>query len=198
MTFTLPTLPYEKNALEPHMSAETFDYHHGKHHQAYINVANDLIPGSGLEGLSLDDALMKAEGKLFNQLGQHYNHSLFWESMAPNGGGNDMPAELAERIDSDLGGFDTFRADFIAKGTGQFGSGWVWLVLDNASGKLEIVTTLNAECPLTDGKTPLLVCDVWEHAYYIDYRNARPKFLETFVDHLANWENATARLIDAR
>lgn len=197
MTFTLPTLPYAPDALMPHMSAETFEYHHGKHHQAYINVANDMIPGSGLEGLSLEDAIMKAEGKLFNQLGQHYNHSLFWESMAPNGGGKDMPAALSDKIESDLGGFDKFRADFIAKGTGQFGSGWVWLVLDNASGKLEIVTTLNADCPITDAKTPLLVCDVWEHAYYIDFRNARPKFLETFVDNLANWKNAAARLIDA-
>ncbi len=197
MTFTLPALPYAKNALEPHMSAETFDYHHEKHHQAYINVANDLLPNSGLEGLSLDDAIMKAEGKLFNQLGQHYNHSLFWQSMTPNGGGKDLPSALADKIDSDLGGYGAFRADFLAKGAGQFGSGWVWLVLDNASRKLEVLGTANADCPLTDSKTPLLVCDVWEHAYYIDYRNARPKFLETFFDSLANWENATARLIDA-
>ncbi len=197
MTYTLPDLPYAKDALEPHMSAETFEYHHGKHHQAYVNTANDLLPGSGLEDLSLEDAIKKADGKLFNQLGQHYNHSLFWESMTPNGGGKDMPAALAEKIDSDLGGFDKFRDDFIAAGGGQFGSGWVWLVVDNDSGKLEITSTLNAGCPITDNKTPLLVCDVWEHAYYIDYRNARPKFLETFVDELANWENAAARLMDA-
>ncbi len=194
MSFTLPDLPYAKDALAPHMSAETFDYHHGKHHQAYINVANDMLPGSGLEGLSLEESIMKAEGKLFNQLGQHYNHSLFWESMAPNGGGKNIPSALSDKIDSDLGGYDSFRADFIAKGMGQFGSGWVWLVQDNASGKLEVINTANADCPLTENKTPLLVCDVWEHAYYIDYRNARPKFLDVFLDHLVNWENATTRL----
>ncbi len=197
MTFTLPPLPYEKDALLPHMSPETFDYHHGKHHQAYINVANELLPGSGLEGLSLEDALLKAKGKLFNQLGQHYNHSLFWESMSPTGGEHAMPATLADKIETDFGGYDSFHATFIAKGTGQFGSGWVWLVLNNESKKLEVVGTANADCPLTDNKTPLLVCDVWEHAYYIDYRNARPQFLTVFLDSLANWENAMTRLVEA-
>ena len=122
MTFSLPALPYAKDALEPHMSAETFDYHHEKHHQAYINVANDLLPGSGLEDLPLEAAILKAEGKLFNQLGQHYNHSLFWESLSPNGGKDSMPDALAQKIDADLGGYDAFRSDFIAKGAGQFGS----------------------------------------------------------------------------
>jgi Fe-Mn family superoxide dismutase len=195
MTFTLPTLPYAPDALGPYLSAESFDYHYGKHHKAYVDKANELLPASGLEGKSLESACLvasqnPAQGVLFNQLGQHYNHSLYWESMKVNGGGRSLPSVLATHIDSDLGGFEGFRASFVQAGMTQFGSGWAWLVMDNKTGKLEIVKSANADTPLIHGKTPLLVCDVWEHAYYIDYRNARQKFLEAFVDNLANWENA--------
>ncbi len=202
MTFELPDLPYAYDALEPHMSKETFEYHHDKHHLAYIAKANELIPGSGLEGMSLEDAVKAAhsdpaKASLFNQLGQHYNHSLFWESMSPNGGGTDIPAILKAKIDEDLGGYDSFKEQFIAAGMTQFGSGWCWLALNNTTGKLEITKTANGDTPLAHGNTPLLVCDVWEHAYYIDYRNARPKFLEVFVDKLINWENAAKLLENA-
>jgi superoxide dismutase, Fe-Mn family len=201
MTYSLPMLPFADDALMPHMSKETFDFHHKKHHQAYITKANELLPGSALEGMGLEAACVAAsknpaQGALFNQLGQHYNHSLFWQSLAPQGGGKSMPATLAQKIDQDLGGFDAFREKFIQAGMTQFGSGWAWLSLDNATGKLEISKTANADTPLVHNKTPLLVCDVWEHSYYIDYRNARQKYLEVFFDHLANWENA-ARLLAA-
>lgn len=199
MAFTLPELPYAKDALMPYMSAETFEYHHGKHHLAYVNKANELAAGKKYETMSLEQAAIAAkkdgEQKLFNQIGQIYNHNLFWVSMAPNGGGSKMPGNLEKKIREDIGGYDALRAALLDKGTTQFGSGWAWLVLDNASGKLEVVSTGNAETPLTDNKTPLLTCDVWEHAYYIDYRNARPKFLEAWIDHLANWEHA-AELLD--
>jgi Fe-Mn family superoxide dismutase len=199
MSFTLPNLPFAKDALAPHMSAETFEYHHEKHHNAYIQKANELIAGSGLEGLSLEEATIAASkdpkhAGLFNQLGQHYNHSLFWNSLSPNGGGKDLPEPLANKVIEAFGSIDAFLEEFQKKGMGQFGSGWVWLVLDNATKKLEIATTLNAHTPLTENKTPLLVCDVWEHAYYIDYRNARPKFLSTFVEKLANWAFANDQL----
>lgn len=199
MAFTLPELPYAKDALMPYMSAETFEYHHGKHHLAYVNKANELAAGKKYETMSLEQAAIAAkkdgEQKLFNQIGQIYNHNLFWVSMAPNGGGAKMPGNLEKKIREDIGGYDALRAALLDKGTTQFGSGWAWLVMDNTSGKLEVVSTGNAETPLTDNKTPLLTCDVWEHAYYIDYRNARPKFLEAWVDHLANWEHA-AELLD--
>ncbi len=198
MAFTLPELPYAKDALMPYMSAETFEYHHGKHHLAYVNKANELAAGKKYESMSLEAATIAAkkdgEQKLFNQIGQIYNHNLFWVSMAPNGGGAKMPGNLEKKIREDIGGYDALRAALLDKGTTQFGSGWAWLVLDNASGKLEVVSTGNAETPLTDNKTPLLTCDVWEHAYYIDYRNARPKFLEAWIDHLANWEHAAELL----
>lgn len=202
MAYNLPELPYAMDALDPYMSAETFEYHHGKHHKAYIDKANELIPGTGLEDLSVEDALVAASKNpeqqgLFNQIAQHYNHSFFWESMAPNGGGTAMPGALEDKIKADLGGYDDFRGKMIEAGMTQFGSGWAWLVLDQAIGKLEITKTANAGCPLTDGKTPLLTCDVWEHAYYIDYRNARPKFLEAFIDNLINWEEVAKRLEQA-
>jgi len=198
MPFTLPDLPYAKDALVPYMSAETFDFHHGKHHLAYVNKANELAAGTEFEKMGLEQAVIAAKKsgnqKLFNQLGQIYNHNLFWLSMAPNAGGAKMPSSLEKKIAEDIGGFDALRAAIIEKGTTQFGSGWVWLAQDNASGKLEVLNSSNAETPLTDGKTPLLTCDVWEHAYYIDYRNARPKFLEAWIDHLANWEFAAKNL----
>ncbi len=193
MAFTLPELPYAYDSLAPYMSAETLEYHHDKHHQAYVDKGNELIAGTGLEGLSLEEAMVKAykdpaKAGLFNQLGQHYNHIHFWNWMKRDGGGKALPGALDKKITEDLGGFDAFRADFIKKGIGQFGSGWAWLAQDSASGKLEIIGTPNGENPLVNGKTPLLGCDVWEHSYYIDYRNARPKYLEAWVDHLVNWD----------
>lgn len=192
MAFTLPELPYAYDALQPYMSKETLEFHHDKHHKAYIDKGNELIAGTGLEGKSLEEAMVaafqdKSKAGLFNQLGQHYNHLHFWNWMKPQGGGNKLPGRLASQIQSDLGGFDTFRGSFIQAGMTQFGSGWCWLALDNASGKLEVLKTPNGENPLVQGKTPLLGCDVWEHSYYIDYRNARQKYLEAFVDNMVNW-----------
>ncbi len=194
--FELPPLPYDKAALEPHISAKTFDFHHGKHHKAYVDKANELVKGTPLEGMALEKAVIESRkqgvGPLFNNIGQIYNHNLFWLSMTPNGGGT-APSPLLERINESFGSFDAFKEQFVAAGIGQFGSGWVWLAL-NADGKLEIVKTANAETPLTDGKTPLLVCDVWEHAYYIDYQNRRADFLKVFIEKLANWDFAVQNL----
>lgn len=195
MTFTLPALPFAPDALAPHMSAETFEYHHGKHHKAYVDKANELIKGTGLEGKDLETIIMacaKDSNKqpLFNNVAQHWNHSFFWNCMKPKGGGSALPGKLKAGIEKDLGGFDKFKADFVQTCVSQFGSGWGWLVMDNKTGKLELAKTSNAGVPFTEGKTPLLTCDVWEHAYYIDYRNARPKFVEAFIDHMANWEFA--------
>ncbi len=190
MTFTLPELPYDKAALEPHISAKTFEFHYGKHHKAYVDKANELVKGTPLEGQPLEKALIESRkqgGAVFNNIGQIYNHNLFWKSMTPNGGGN-APAPLAEKINEAFGSFDKFKEQFIAGGMGQFGSGWVWLVSNKD--KLEIVKTANAETPLTDGKTPLLVCDVWEHAYYLDYQNRRADFLKVFIEKLVNWKFA--------
>ena len=193
MTFTLPELPYAYDALAPYMSAETLEYHHDKHHKAYVDKGNELIAGTGLENLPLEEAMAaafrdKSKVGLFNQLGQHFNHIHFWRWMKPQGGGKSMPGALEKKIAEDLGGYDSFRARFIEAGVGQFGSGWCWLALDNASGKLEIMKAPNGENPVVHGKTALLGCDVWEHSYYIDYRNARPKYLEAFVDSLVNWD----------
>lgn len=190
--FTLPPLPYAYDALGPYMSAETLEFHHDKHHQAYVTNGEKLLEGSGLELLSLEDIVRESFGKnagLFNNAGQHYNHVHFWNWMKPNGGGNKLPGKLAAKIDADLGGFDKFRADFINAGTTQFGSGWAWLSLNHASGKLEVTKTANGESPLVHGGAPLLGVDVWEHSYYIDYRNARPKYLEAWFDNLVNWEH---------
>lgn len=193
MAFTLPELPYAYDALGPYMSAETLEFHHDKHHLAYITKGNELIAGTGLENLSLEEAMIaafkdKAKAGLFNQLGQHYNHLHFWNWMKPNGGGKKISQKLSGLIDSDLGGYDAFRGAFVQAGLTQFGSGWCWLAQDNTTGKLEIIKTPNGENPLAAGKTPLLGCDVWEHSYYIDYRNARQKYLEAFVDNLINWD----------
>ena len=188
--FTLPPLPYAYDALGPYMSAETLEFHHDKHHQAYVTNGAKLLEGSGLEILPLEDIVKEAYGKnagLFNNAGQHYNHVHFWNWMKPNGGGKSLPASLQAKIDEDLGGFDKFRADFIAAGTTQFGSGWAWLSLKD--GKLEVTKTPNGESPLVHGGKPLLGVDVWEHSYYIDYRNARPKYLEAWFDNLVNWEH---------
>ncbi|UXN70136.1 superoxide dismutase [Devosia neptuniae] len=197
--FTLPPLPYAYDALGPYMSAETLEFHHDKHHQAYVTNGEKLLEGSGLEILPLEDIVKEAYGKnagLFNNAGQHYNHVHFWNWMKPNGGGNKLPGKLQAAIDSDLGGFDKFRADFIAAGTTQFGSGWAWLALKN--GKLEVTKTPNGESPLIHGGHPLLGVDVWEHSYYIDYRNARPKYLEAWFDNLVNWEHVELMFEEAK
>ena len=189
MSFELPDLPYAYDALGPYMSAETLEYHHDKHHQAYVTNGNNLLKDSGLEGKSLEDICRESYGKnagLFNNAGQHYNHIHFWNWMKGGGGGTSLPGKLAAAIDSDLGGYDKMRADFINAGVTQFGSGWAWIAVKG--GKLEIMKTPNGENPLVHGASPILGCDVWEHSYYIDYRNARPKYLEAFVDSLINWE----------
>ena len=190
MSFTLPDLPYSYDALAPYMSRETLEYHHDKHHLAYVNNGNNLLKGTEFEGKTLEEVVKGSFGKnapLFNNAAQHYNHVLFWQWMKPNGGGTSLPGALQKAIDSDLGGYDKFKADFIAAGTTQFGSGWAWLSVKN--GKLEISKTPNGENPLVHGASPILGVDVWEHSYYIDYRNARPKYLEAFVDSLINWDH---------
>jgi superoxide dismutase, Fe-Mn family len=190
VAFTLPELPYAYDALKPYMSAETLEFHHDKHHNAYVENGNKLLAGSGLEDKSLEEVVKGSFGKnapLFNNAGQHYNHIHFWKWMKPNGGGRKLPGALQAKIDSDLGGFEKFRTDFLAAGAGQFGSGWAWLTLKD--GKLEVTKTPNGENPLVHGGKPLLGVDVWEHSYYIDYRNARPKYLEAWFDNLVNWEH---------
>lgn len=185
MAFTLPELPYDTSALEPHLSAETFEYHHGKHHKAYVDTLNQMIEGTDMENDSLESIIMKSDGKLFNQAGQTWNHTLYWNSMAPGGGGAPSGA-AGDAINESFGGYDTFREEFKTAATGQFGSGWAWLTLDG--GKLGIMATANADLPMKHGRTAVLTCDVWEHAYYIDYRNARPNYVDVFLDHLINWQ----------
>ncbi|GJM01670.1 MAG: superoxide dismutase [Rhodomicrobium sp.] len=189
MAFELPELPYAYDALAPIMSAETLEFHHDKHHQAYVTNGNNLLEQSDLKGKSLEDVVKQSHGSnagLFNNAAQHYNHVHFWQWMKPNGGGDKLPGSLETKINEDLGGFASFKDQFTKAGAGQFGSGWCWLVLNN--GKLEVTKTPNGENPLIHNQVPLLGCDVWEHSYYIDYRNARPKYLEAFVDSLINWE----------
>jgi len=185
MTHELPPLPYAKNALEPHISAETLEYHYGKHHQTYVTNLNNLIGGSEFENLSLEDIIRKSSGGIFNNAAQVWNHTFYWNSLKPNGGGEPTGA-LAEAITKAFGSFDKFKEEFSKCAIGTFGSGWAWLV-KNADGSLAIVSTSNAGCPLTTGQTALLTCDVWEHAYYIDYRNARAKYVEAFWN-LVNWD----------
>jgi Fe-Mn family superoxide dismutase len=190
MAFELPALPYAKDALEPHISAETLDFHHGKHHNAYLTKLNELVPGSEFEGKSLEDIIKTSNGVLFNQAAQVWNHTFYWNSLSPNGGGAPT-GELAAAIDKAFGSFEEFKTAFNGKAVGNFGSGWTWLV-KNADGSLEIVNTDDADTPIArEGQTPLFTADVWEHAYYIDYRNARPKYLEGFWN-LVNWEFAAA------
>jgi Fe-Mn family superoxide dismutase len=190
VTFKLPDLPYAYDALQPYMSAETLQFHHDKHHQAYVDNGNKLIVGSGLEGKSLEEICKAAyAGKnqgLVNNIGQHYNHNHFWQWMKKGGGGKKLPGTL-ERLVTEYGGFDKMRADFINAGVTQFGSGWCWLAL--RGGKLEVMKTPNGENPLMHGAEPILGCDVWEHSYYIDYRNARQKYLEAWFDNLVNWDH---------
>ncbi|UTW53922.1 superoxide dismutase [Kordiimonas sp. SCSIO 12610] len=200
MPFELPALPYAQDALEPHITANTLSFHHGKHHNAYVVNLNNLVAGTEFEGKSLEDIMKATAGDaskagVFNNAAQIWNHTFYWHSMAPNGGGKPTGA-LAEKIDADFGSFDAFADAFKTAGATQFGSGWAWLVL-NADGKLEVVKTLNAECPLTDGSTPLLTMDVWEHAYYLDFQNRRPDYIATFLESLVNWEFAAANLAAA-
>lgn len=185
MAFSLPQLPWAKDALAPHMSAETIEYHYGKHHLAYINKANELIAGTPNEGKSLEELIMSTSGVLFNQVAQVWNHTFFWHCLSPNGGGAPT-GKLGEAIDAQFGSFAKFKEEFSKAAIGQFGSGWAWLSKDG-QGKLVIHSTSNAGTPMTEGKTALLTLDVWEHAYYVDHRNARPKFVETFWN-LVNWD----------
>ena len=196
MAFELPSLPYEKDALAPYMSSETLDFHHGKHHQTYVTNLNNLVKDSDMQDASLEDIIVKSSkdssmAGVFNNAGQHWNHILFWQCMKPNGGGA-MPSELENRINSDFGGIDQFKEAFVQAGTTQFGSGWAWLAIDN--GKLVVTKSANASNPLVDGMKPILGCDVWEHSYYIDYRNKRPDYLKAFIDNLVNWEFVTSQL----
>ncbi len=196
MTFELPSLPYANDALAPYMSSETLDFHHGKHHQTYVTNLNNLVKDTDMKDSSLEEIVVKSSkdssmAGIFNNAGQHWNHILFWQCMKPNGGGS-MPSELESRITSDLGGIDQFKEAFIQAGTTQFGSGWAWLAIDN--GKLVVTKSPNASNPLVDGMKPILGCDVWEHSYYIDYRNKRPDYLKAFLNSLVNWEFVASQL----
>lgn len=189
MTFTLPALPFEANALEPHISEETIGFHYGKHHQAYLNNLNKLSAGTEYADMTLEKVIQKAEGGLFNNAAQVFNHSFYWNSLSPNGGGEPKGA-LAKAITEEFGSFQAFVEAFSSKAATLFGSGWTWLVV-NGEGKLEIIQTSNAATVITQGLSPILTCDVWEHAYYVDYRNARPKYIEAFWN-LVNWDFANA------
>jgi superoxide dismutase, Fe-Mn family len=199
MAFDLPALPYAKNALEPHTSAQTLDFHHGKHHQAYVTNLNNLIKDTPLAGRSLEE-LIKSSYKddtktgIFNNAAQVWNHSFFWNCMKPGGGGAPTGA-VAGAIERDLGGLAKFKDDFKAAAVGQFGSGWAWLIADG--GKLKITRRPNAVNPLAEGQTALLTCDVWEHAYYLDFQNRRPDFVQAFLDHLVNWDFVAQNLAKA-
>ncbi|BBL71641.1 superoxide dismutase [Fe] [Methylogaea oryzae] len=185
MAFQLPELPYAKNALEPHISAETLEFHHGKHHQTYVTNLNNLIAGTEYENMSLEDIVLKSSGGLFNNAAQVWNHTFYWNCLSPNGGGEPTGA-LADAINAKFGSFAAFKEEFTKCAIGTFGSGWAWLVKE-ADGSLALASTSNAACPCTCNQKPLLTCDVWEHAYYVDYRNARPKYVEAFWN-LVNWE----------
>jgi len=186
MEHTLPALPYAKNALAPHISEETFEYHYGKHHQAYVTNLNNLIKGTEFENASLEDIIKKSSGGIYNNSAQVWNHTFFWNSLKPNGGGAPTGA-LADAINKKWGSFDEFKKAFQASAVGNFGSGWTWLV-KKADGSVDIVNMGAAGTPLTTGDKALLAIDVWEHAYYIDFRNARPNYISTFLDSLINWE----------
>ncbi|MGM0784549.1 MAG: superoxide dismutase [Pseudomonadota bacterium] len=185
MVFELPALPYEKNALEPHLSAETLDYHYGKHHQAYVDKLNELIEGTEDADKTLEEIIQSSSGGLFNQAAQVWNHTFYWHCLSPHGGGEPGGA-LAGAIDARFGSFATFKETFNAKAVANFGSGWTWLI-KTGDGGVDIVNTSNADTPIAHGQIPLLTIDVWEHAYYIDYRNSRPKYLEN-VWKILNWD----------
>ncbi|MCV2885964.1 superoxide dismutase [Fe] [Aestuariibacter sp. AA17] len=192
MAFELPALPYEKNALEPHISAETLEYHYGKHHATYVTKLNGLIEGTDMANMSLEEIVKKSDGGVFNNAAQVWNHTFYWNSLSPNGGGAPTGA-IADAINAKWGSFEDFKAAFNDKAVNNFGSSWTWLV-KTADGGLDIVNTSNAATPLTEeGLTPILTVDLWEHAYYIDYRNLRPKYMEGFWS-LVNWEFANENL----
>ncbi len=185
MPFTLPDLPYPKNALAPHMSEETLEYHYGKHHKTYVDNLNKLVQGTEYENMSLEDIIMKSSGGIFNNAAQVWNHTFFWNCLSPQGGG-EPSGELADAIRRDFGSFEKFKEQFTDASVKHFGSGWGWLV-KTKDGKLAVMSTANAQNPMTDGHKPLLTCDVWEHAYYIDYRNRRADFVNAFWN-LVNWK----------
>lgn len=187
MAFTLPELPYAKDALAPHLTAETLEFHHGKHHNAYVVNLNKLLEGKPEAEKSLEEIILSSDGGVFNNAAQIWNHTFYWKSMKPNGGG-EPTGDLKAAIDRDFGSFAKFKEEFTAAATTQFGSGWAWLVLEN--GKLKVTKTGNADLPMKHGQKAILTCDVWEHAYYIDYRNLRPKYVETFLTSLVNWDFA--------
>ena len=186
MKYELPALPFGKDELAPHISAETLDYHYGKHHQAYVDNLNKLVPGTEFEGKDLEEIIKTSSGGIFNNAAQIWNHTFYWNCLSPSGGS--PTGALGEAIEAAFGSFDKFKEEFTKTAVGTFGSGWAWLVKD-ADGSLAIESTSNADTPLRTGKIPLLTCDVWEHAYYIDYRNARPIYVEAFWN-VVNWEFA--------
>lgn len=191
MPFQLPELPFSKDSLAPHISAETLDYHHGKHHNAYVTKLNAAIEGTEYASMSLEDIIKKSEGGLFNNAAQVYNHTFYWNCLSPNGGGNPS-GKIEEAINSKWGSFDSFKEAFTQSAATNFASGWTWLVKDS-SGNLEIVNTDDAGCPITNNQTPVLTIDVWEHAYYVDYRNSRPNYINAFWN-LVNWDFASNNL----
>jgi len=197
MAYELPNLPYAKDALAPHISEETLNFHHGKHHNTYVVNLNNLLDGDSsksLEDLMKETAGDASKAGVFNNAAQIWNHTFYWHSMKPNGGGKPTGA-IAAKIDEDFGSYEKFVEEFKTAGATQFGSGWAWLVLDG--GKLKVTKTPNAECPLTAGATPLLTMDVWEHAYYIDFQNRRPDYIATFLENLVNWDFANENLANA-
>ena len=191
MAFTLPELPYAMDALSPHISAETLEFHYGKHHNAYVTNLNKLVEGTANAEKTLEEIIKSSDGGLFNNAAQVWNHSFYWNCLSPNGGG-EPTAKLADEINKAFGSFAESKEKFSTAAATQFGSGWAWLV-QKSDGSLDIVKTANAGCPLTDGVKPLLTCDVWEHAYYVDYRNARPKYVEAFWN-LVNWDFVSSQM----
>jgi Fe-Mn family superoxide dismutase len=191
MAFELPALPYARDALAPHISPETIEFHYGKHHQTYVTNLNNLVPGTEFESMSLEEIVKKSSGGIFNNAAQVWNHTFYWHSLSPTGGG-EPTGRLAEAITKSFGSFAAFKEEFTKVALGTFGSGWAWLV-ERPDGSLGIVSTSNAATPLTGPDRPLLTCDVWEHAYYVDYRNARAKYVEAFWN-LVNWDFATSQL----
>jgi len=191
MSFELPALPYEKNALAPHISEETLEFHYGKHHNTYVVNLNNLIKDTDFASMSLEDIIKKSDGGVFNNAAQVWNHTFYWNCLSPNGGGEATGA-IADAINAKFGSFDAFKEEFSNACVTNFGSGWTWLV-KNSAGEIEIVKTSNAGCPLTEGQTPLMTCDVWEHAYYVDYRNARPEYVKAFWN-LINWDFVNSQM----
>ena len=200
MAFELRPLPFDKHALEPAMSATTLDFHHGKHHAGYVKKLNELVKGTDLENATLENIIQRTNGKkeqqaIFNNAAQVWNHDFFWDSIAPNGGG-EAPELIRKQLEQAFGSLDAFKDKFVEAAVARFGSGWAWLVSKN--GKLEILTTGNAEVPFTSGAQPLFTCDVWEHAYYLDYQNDRANFVKTFLKSLVNWQFLSKRLTETK